>query len=129
MQFSVDLLFQFSVDPLYSLIDFFQMGFSFFLNPWLRFIKFNSFLINERKYFNSFIISRFSIFVFVGSVDDRRIQVLNGLEMFLEISFFSSPSILIQPFKFLKDLRPLGNDQGCISEAPMPKVYTTWFTR
>ncbi len=103
MQFSVDLLFQFSVDPLYSLIDFFQMGFSFFLNPWLRFIKFNSFLINERKYFNSFIISRFSIFVFVGSVDDRRIQVLNGLEMFLEISFFSSPSILIQPFKFLKD--------------------------
>lgn len=87
--------------PFDSFVEFFKVCFCFFLNPGVGFVEFDSFLINKRKDLNGLIISSFSVFVLIGSVDNGRIYILDGFEMFLKIYFFSSPCIFIKPLNFL----------------------------
>lgn len=79
------------------------MSLCFFLNPRLRFIQFNSFLVNNRKNLKCFIVGAFSVFILIWSVDNRRVKILDSFKVFFKIWFSSSPSIFIEPADFFNN--------------------------
>ena len=88
---------KFLMNDLNSLVDLNQMLDGFFGHPRLRLVELTCFRINQRKNLSSFVVNLLSVPIFIWTIDDRRVYLLDVSKVSLELDFLGAPGVLFEP--------------------------------